>query len=95
MDKEAIIKKHWPKPSQSDSITAWKEAVSKMMDEWLYYQKPDISELSKKAGIKYQTLYRRINVLKWDVSIAVSTPVTTPRAYKKIIKKLSNGNSSR
>ena len=47
-----------------------------------------IAELSKKTGIKYQTLYRRINILKWDKEIAISTPLTTPRAYKKILKKI-------
>jgi len=49
-----------------------------------------IAELSKQSGLKYQTIYRRINVLKWDKDIAVSTPLTTPRAYKKILKKIKN-----
>ena len=50
-----------------------------------------IVQLSKQSGIKYNTLYRRLKVLKWDKDIALSTPLVAPRAYKKIIKKL-NGN---
>ncbi len=46
-----------------------------------------ISELSKQIELKYQTPYRRINGLKWDKEIAISTPLTAPRAYKKILKK--------
>ncbi len=48
-----------------------------------------IAELSKQTGLKYQTLYRRINVLKWDKEIAISTPLVAPRAYKKILRKLN------
>lgn len=51
-----------------------------------------ISELSKQSGLKYITLWRIINVLKWDREIALSTPVSRPRAYKKILKrKMING----
>jgi hypothetical protein len=52
-------------------------------------------ELSKQTGLKYQTLYRRINILGWDKEIAISTPLVTPRAYKKILKRKANGNNSR
>ena len=48
-----------------------------------------IAELSKQTGLKYQTLYRRINTLKWDKEIAVSTPLVAPRAYKKILRKIA------
>lgn len=54
-----------------------------------------IAEIAEKSGLKYQTLYRRIKALNWDMQIALTTPLVTPRSYKKIIKKLTNGNSSR
>ena len=47
-----------------------------------------IAQLSKQSGLKYQTMYRRIKWLKWDTEIALSTPLTTPRAYKKILNKI-------
>jgi len=37
-----------------------------------------IVQLSKQSGIKYHTLYKRVKVLKWDLAIALSTPLTTP-----------------
>jgi hypothetical protein len=58
----------------------------------MIYPYGEIVKLSKESGLKYQTLYRRLKTLKWDESIAKSTPPTTPRAYKKIIKKLNGSN---
>ncbi len=46
-----------------------------------------IAELSRKTGLKYPTIYKRINTLKWDKEIAISTPLVAPRSYKKILKK--------
>jgi len=40
------------------------------------------------------TIYKRIKILKWDKELAISTPLTTPRSYKKIIKKLKNGTQA-
>lgn len=48
-----------------------------------------IAELSRQTGLKYKTLYRRIHTLKWDKEIAISTPIVTPRSYKKILRKLN------
>ena len=34
LTKREIMERNWVKPSQSDSVHAWQEAISKMMDEW-------------------------------------------------------------
>lgn len=47
----------------------------------------DYKKLSEETGLKYKTLHRRIHYLKWDYNIAIETPLTTPRAYKKILRK--------
>jgi len=38
LTKDDIIKKHWPRPSQSDSIPVLREAIGKMMDEVIGYK---------------------------------------------------------
>jgi DNA integrity scanning protein DisA with diadenylate cyclase activity len=47
-----------------------------------------IAQLSKQSGLKYQTLYQRIKILGWDRDIAISTPLVSPRSYKKILNKI-------
>lgn len=46
-----------------------------------------ILEASKHYGINYKTIYRRIHTLKWDKDIAYTTPLVTPRSYRKILNK--------
>lgn len=50
-------------------------------------------ELSKQALVPYKTLHKRIHYLKWDIQTAISTPIVTPRYYKKLQNKLANANS--
>ena len=57
-------------------------------------ENPTMTEMAKQAGLKPCTLYYRIVKLGWDKNIALTTSLTTPRSYKKIIKKL-NGNIGR
>lgn len=56
-------------------------------------ENPTMTEMAKQAGLKPSTLYYRIVKLGWDKNIAIDTPLVTPRAYKKILKK--NGNIGR
>lgn len=59
------------------------------MSQSIWKNKNTIAELSRTSGIEYNTIYRRVKVLKWDLEIATTTSLTTPRAYKKILKKLN------
>jgi hypothetical protein len=54
-------------------------------------ENPTMTEMAKLSGLNYGTIYTRIKELGWDRELAISTPLTTPRSYKKILKK--NGNS--
>ena len=57
-------------------------------------ENPTMTELAKQSGLNYATIYTRLKILNWDKDIALSTPLVTPRKYKKIINKL-NGNIGR
>ena len=59
------------------------------MSQSIWKNKNTIAELSRTSGLGYNTIYRRVRVLKWDLEIATTTSLTTPRAYKKILKKLN------
>lgn len=64
------------------------------MSQNKWKNKNTIAELSRKSGLKYNTIYNRVKVLNWDLNIAVNTSLVTPKSYKKIINKL-NGNIGR
>jgi len=50
-------------------------------------EKITLPELSERTGLKYKTLYARLFTNNWNPEIAITTPLTTPRAYKKILQK--------
>jgi len=50
-------------------------------------ERKTFSELMKHSCVPYKTLYARLNTHNWKPEIAISTPLTTSRAYKKILKK--------
>ena len=91
MKKDDIINKFWPKPHQCSipNIPVMKEAIGKMMDEYLI-EIATLKQLSKIAVVPYSTLYKRVKKHGWDKLTAISTPQTTTGAYKKILKQ--NGN---
>jgi transposase-like protein len=80
--------------------TSHDEKLAKIIDKFrrkcdcescLQYRKenPSMSEMARQAGLNPSTLYYRIIKLGWDKNIATTTSLTTPRAYKKILKKLN------
>lgn len=54
-------------------------------------ENPTMTEMAKQVGLNPSTLYFRIVKLGWDKNIALTTPLVTPRSYKKILKK--NGSN--
>lgn len=43
-----------------------------------------IIEVARIVGIPYKTLFSRIKYRKWDIDIAINTPISKPHSYKKI-----------
>lgn len=56
MTKESIIQKHWPKPSESDSIPKMQEAIKKMMDEWAKIQSVKLGHFLITASVSFVEL---------------------------------------
>ena len=53
------------------------------------WKKETLVELVKDSGLKYHTVYQRVKVWNWDLNTALTTSLTTPKSYKKILKKLN------
>lgn len=92
----------WKNKNTIAKLSSHDENLAKVIDKFKrkcncencqQYRKenPTMTEMAKQAGLKPTTLYFRIVKLGWDKNIAMETPLVTPRAYKKILKK--NGNS--
>jgi hypothetical protein len=50
-----------------------------------------LSEVARKIGLPYKTLYSRIRVHNWDVETAINTPLSKPH----ILKRLKNDKTNR
>lgn len=62
------------------------------MSKSTWKNKNTIAQLQRLSGLNYNTLWRRINVLKWNKLVAINTPTGGAGIYKKQLKKV-NGNS--
>ena len=51
--------------------------------------KNTIAELSRLSGLNYQTIYRRVKVLKWNKLVAINTPIGGAGIYKKQLRKVN------
>lgn len=59
------------------------------MSQSTWKNKSTIAELQRISGLNYNTIYRRINVLKWNKVVAINTPIGGAGIYKKQLNKIN------
>lgn len=59
MTQESIIQKHWPKPSEVESVPKMQEAIKKMMDEWAAEQSVLFLEYHRRFRIEEGMAFKR------------------------------------
>lgn len=59
MTKNEIIEKYWPKPSQSESVIAWREAAGRMMDDWAVGQSVLFLEYHRRFRIEESVKFKK------------------------------------